>query len=121
MVLTVVEFVGGVPLYRMDKSGAHRSTIGHRAKVIQRLYIKYMTAALTESDEGKRVIEADGTGVGMVTEVRHGTAHVEAEPSVVEALQTELDAGGNSENTYALSEGDIERIEDERIVLRTRS
>jgi hypothetical protein len=29
----------------------------------------------------------------MVTEVRHGTAHVEAESSIVEALQTEFDTG----------------------------
>ncbi|ODR81873.1 hypothetical protein BG842_24220 [Haladaptatus sp. W1] len=79
-----------------------------------------MTIALTEDDQGKRVIEADGTAVGMVTEVRHGTAHVEADPSVVETLQTELDTGGNNENTYAFSEGDIERIEDDTIVLRTR-
>lgn len=79
-----------------------------------------MTIALTKDDEGKRVIESDGSDVGMVTKIRHGTAHVEAEPDVVETLQTELDAGGSDENTYAVSEEDIERIDDETVVLRTR-
>jgi sporulation protein YlmC with PRC-barrel domain len=79
-----------------------------------------MTIALSKDDEGKRVIESDGSDVGMVAEVRHGTAHVEAEPGIVEALQTELDAGGSDENTYAVSEEDVERIDDETVVLRTR-
>ncbi len=41
--------------------------------------------------------------------------------NVVETLQAELDTGGNDETTDALSEDAIERIEDDNIVLRTRS
>ncbi|WP_266074911.1 PRC-barrel domain containing protein [Haladaptatus caseinilyticus] len=79
-----------------------------------------MTTAITKDDEGKRVVEADGAEIGVVADVRHGTAHVEAEPSVVEKMKQELSAGGSDENTYALSEDAIEKIEDDRVVLQTR-
>ncbi|WP_458206971.1 PRC-barrel domain containing protein [Haladaptatus sp. NG-SE-30] len=79
-----------------------------------------MTIALTEEDEGKRVVEADGDEVGIVEDVRHGTAHVDADPAVVERMKTELGTGGSDENTFALSEDAIERIEDDEIVIQTR-
>ncbi|WP_458187498.1 PRC-barrel domain containing protein [Haladaptatus sp. NG-WS-4] len=80
-----------------------------------------MTSSLTKDEEGKRVVEADGTAVGIVENVRHGTAHVSADPTVVETMKTKLDAGGSDENTYALSEDAIARIEDDEIVLQKRN
>ncbi len=79
-----------------------------------------MTVSLTEDEQGKTVVEADGTEVGVVADVRHGTAHVEAEPSVVEKLKTELGAGGSDENTYALSEEAVENVEEDTVMLQTR-
>jgi sporulation protein YlmC with PRC-barrel domain len=79
-----------------------------------------MTVDLTKDEEGKRVVDADGTQLGIVEDVRHGTAHVEAEPAVVEEMKTELGAGGSDGNTFTLSEDGVERIEDDEIIVEAR-
>lgn len=93
---------------------------GHSPQDIPEIFYYHITISLTNDDEGKRVVEADGAEVGVIAAVRHGTAHVEAELSVVEKMKTELESGRNDENTYALSEAAIEKIEDDRVVLQTR-
>ncbi|RBI58860.1 PRC-barrel domain containing protein [halophilic archaeon] len=76
-----------------------------------------MTVALSEEDEGKRVVDADGTEVGVVADVQHGTAHVEADEDRVEEMKTRFDAGEYGENTYALQDDDVDNVDDDRLVL----
>lgn len=76
-----------------------------------------MTVALSEEDEGKRVVDADGTEVGVVADVQHGTAHVEADEDRVEEMKTRFDAGEYGENTYALQDDDVDSVDDDRLVL----
>lgn len=79
-----------------------------------------MTVALSVDDEGKRVVDSDGTDVGTIADVQHGTAHVEASPDVVEDLKTQFDAGQYGENTYAIQDDDVARIDDDRVVVEAR-
>ncbi|WP_440010303.1 PRC-barrel domain containing protein [Halomicrococcus sp. SG-WS-1] len=76
-----------------------------------------MTVALSEEDEGKRVVDADGTEVGVVADVQHGTAHVEADEDRAEEMKTRFDAGEYGENTYALQDDDVASVDDDRLVL----
>jgi sporulation protein YlmC with PRC-barrel domain len=79
-----------------------------------------MIQEFDEDDAGKTVIEADGTEVGMVADVQHGVAHVEADPSVVEKMKTRFEAGEYGENTYAVDNDAVERIEEDRVVLSVK-
>jgi len=79
-----------------------------------------MTIVLIKDDEGKRVIEVDGQtsewsrrcGVGRHTSKPNGTSSRRCRPSSTQR--------GGDENASAVSEEDIERIDDETVVLRTR-
>jgi len=72
---------------------------------------------ITESDEGKKVIGADGDEVGRVVEVSHGTAHVEPDPDISDTIMTKLGWGSRGEDTYPLQEERIESVTDDEIRL----
>jgi hypothetical protein len=76
-----------------------------------------MTVALTEDDVDKLVVDSNGSDLGTVVDVHHGTAHVSADRETVEKMQTKLPAGGIDEGTYALGDESIADITDDRIVL----
>ncbi|MFC4449151.1 PRC-barrel domain containing protein [Halorussus aquaticus] len=75
----------------------------------------------TEEDESASVFDADREKIGVVTEVRDGTAYVEPEPSLTEELKAKLDWGSHEadEDAYALRADWIDERDDE-ILLRTR-
>jgi hypothetical protein len=72
---------------------------------------------LTDSDEGKKVIGADGNEVGRVVEVSHGTAHVDPDPDISDTIMTKLGWGSRSEDTYPLQEEKIDSVTDDEIRL----
>lgn len=76
-----------------------------------------MTTALTEAEVDKTVVDSDGTELGTVVDVHHGTAQVSADPNTVEELKTKLPEGSIDEDTYALGDDSIAEITDDRIVL----
>ncbi|MFC7081195.1 PRC-barrel domain containing protein [Halorussus caseinilyticus] len=80
-----------------------------------------MTVALTEDEVDKKVVDGDGTDVGTVAEVRHGTAHVSADEETVERMQARLPQGGTDGNTYAVHDESVAEITDDRIVLDART
>lgn len=76
----------------------------------------------TAEDEGSSVFDADREKIGVVTEVRDGTAYVEPEPSLTEEFKAKLDWGNHEadEDAYALRAEWIEQVEEGEILLRTR-
>ncbi|NEU57693.1 PRC-barrel domain containing protein [Halorussus sp. MSC15.2] len=76
----------------------------------------------TEDDEGASVFDADREKIGVVTEVRDGTAYVEPEPSLTEELKAKLDWGSHEadEDAYPLRADWIDEVDDNEILLRTR-
>lgn len=74
----------------------------------------------TEADEGASVFDADREKIGVVAEVRDGTAYVEPDPSLTEELQAKLDWGshGADDEAYALRSEWVEERGDGEILLR---
>ena len=77
-----------------------------------------MTTALTEDEVDKTVVDSDGTELGTVVDLHHGTAHVSADQTTVEEMQTRLPQGGIDEDTYALGDESIAEITQDEIVLK---
>jgi sporulation protein YlmC with PRC-barrel domain len=75
------------------------------------------TVTLTEEDEGKKVINANGDEVGRVIEVEHGTAHVEPDPGLADTIKSKLGWGDSDEDTYRLDAKGVERVSDDEIHL----
>lgn len=75
------------------------------------------TVTLTEDDEGKRVITQDGDEIGMIAEVRGGTAYVDPDPGMFDRIKSELDWGDADEDTYPLNADDISEVTDDEVRL----
>lgn len=73
---------------------------------------------ITEDDEGKRVVNADGDTVGMVSGVRGGTAYIDADPGIAERLMAKLGWDNIDEDDYPLDRSHIAEITDDEIRLK---
>jgi hypothetical protein len=78
-----------------------------------------MTTNITESDEGKTVVDETGEDVGIVTEVQHDTAYVEPDPGLTDELKAKLGWGDVGEETFPLQETRIESVTEDEIRLRS--
>ncbi|WP_115863903.1 PRC-barrel domain containing protein [Halorussus litoreus] len=76
----------------------------------------------TEADEGASVFDADREKIGVVTEVRDGTAYVEPHPSLTEEFAAKLDWGSHEadEDAYPLRPEWVEAVEEGEILLDAR-
>lgn len=72
---------------------------------------------VTEEDEGKPVVTADGEELGMIEEVRGTTAYVNPEPGLVDRLKSKLGWGDADEGDYTIDETNIARITDDEVEL----
>lgn len=76
------------------------------------------TTQLTQDDEGKRVVSADGENVGMITEVRGGTAYVDPDPGMFDNVKAKLDWGDAGGDTYPINAEKIADVTDDEVRLR---
>jgi len=67
-----------------------------------------------EDDVGKLVVDTVGRELGIVTEIRQGTAYIDPEPGFVAKLRTRLGIGGG-DGTVPLYENRITAVTDEAI------
>jgi hypothetical protein len=73
------------------------------------------TTQLTEDDEGKPVVSGDGDEIGMITEVRGGTAHVDPDPGMFDSVKAKLDWGDAGEDTYPLEADKVADVTDDEV------
>lgn len=73
---------------------------------------------ITDDEVGKDIVNADGEKIGMVTEVRHGTAYVDPDPSLTDKLMAKLGWEHTDDEAYPLQKSQIEEITDDEIRLR---
>jgi len=73
---------------------------------------------VTSEDEGKRVVSANGDDIGMVTEVRDDTAHVDPDPGITDTIRSKLGWGNADQENYMLPSDQISTITDDEIRLR---
>lgn len=74
--------------------------------------------AVTDADEGKRVVNADGDEIGIVATVRDGQAYVDADPVVTDAVMAKLGWRDVEDDTYPLDADDVAEITGDEIRLR---
>jgi hypothetical protein len=72
---------------------------------------------VTEEEEGKQVVNQAGETIGVVAEIRDGTAYVDPDPGMFETIKDKLGWGDADEDTYPLSEDEIDRITDDEVAL----
>lgn len=72
---------------------------------------------LTEDDEGKAIINAEGNQIGRVVKVEHGNAHVDPDPSLTDTIRSKLGWGKDDVENYRLDSSDIKHITDDEIHL----
>ncbi|MXV61692.1 PRC-barrel domain containing protein [Natronorubrum sp. JWXQ-INN-674] len=73
---------------------------------------------ITKDDEGKRVLNTDGTEIGRIVEVRDGHGYVEPDPSITDTIKAKLGWASRSDESHPLDEGSIKKITDDAVHLR---
>ncbi|ELZ01695.1 hypothetical protein C482_06572 [Natrialba chahannaoensis JCM 10990] len=73
---------------------------------------------LTKADEGKRVLNIDGTEVGRIVAVEEGRGYVDPDPSLTKTIKAKLGWGDITHGAHPLDEGSIEEITEETVRLR---
>ena len=77
-----------------------------------------MASTLTESDEGKAVVNASGEQVGIVSGFRGGVAYVDPDPGIGDKLMSKLGWGDVDDDDYPLDGSDVETVTDDEVRLR---
>lgn len=73
---------------------------------------------VTDDDEGKKVVNAAGETIGMVSTVRDGVAHVDPDPGIADTIRSKLGWGKADEGDYALEATRIDTVTDDEIRLK---
>jgi len=73
---------------------------------------------VTDEDQGKAVVDSTGHDIGMVTEVKSGTAYVNADPGLTDSIRSTLGWNEADEDDYALDESRIDSVTDDEIRLK---
>lgn len=71
----------------------------------------------TEHDAGKRVVDTSGDQLGIVAEVRDGTAYVDSDPSLTDTVMSKLGWAEADADTYPLDATRVEEITEDEIRL----
>lgn len=73
---------------------------------------------VTDDDQGKAVVDSTGHEIGMVSEVKSGTAYVNADPGLTDSIRSTLGWSDADEDDYALDESRIDSVTDDEIRLK---
>jgi len=72
---------------------------------------------ITDEDEGKKVVDSSGHEIGMVTEVKSGTAFVNADPGLADKIRSKLGWNEGDQEDFTLQEHNIDAVTDDEIRL----
>jgi hypothetical protein len=73
---------------------------------------------LTEKDEGKRVLNADGETIGMISGFRGGKAYVDPDPGITDKIMSRLGWENVDEDDYTLDSDMVAQISDDEVHLK---
>lgn len=73
---------------------------------------------VTDDDQGKAVVNTNGEKIGMVTEIKSGTAYVNADPSLTDTIRSKLGWSDADQDDYVLDEDHIDTVTDDEIRLK---
>lgn len=76
-----------------------------------------MASKLSERDEGKTVVNADGEEVGMISAFRGGTAYVDPDPGIADSVRSKLGWSDVDDDDYPLANDHVETVTDDEVRL----
>lgn len=78
------------------------------------------TVQFNDDDVGKTVVNGNGTDVGLVTAVEHGTAYVDPDPGITTKITAALGwENVDEEDGYPLQEQAVATVTEDEIRLRS--
>ena len=72
---------------------------------------------LTEQDEGKHVVNADGDTIGVISGFRGGRAYVDPDPGITDKIMSRLGWADVDEDDYPLETDNVANITDDEVRL----
>jgi len=76
-----------------------------------------MADIVSDDDQGKPVVDDNGQKVGVVSEVRGGTAYVDPDPGVTDKVKSRLGWSDADADDYPLTDDEIATVTDDEIRL----
>jgi hypothetical protein len=73
---------------------------------------------VSESDKGKKIVNAHGDVIGIVSSVRGGTAYVDPDPGVTDKIMSKLGWSSTDDEDYPLNQSKIDAVTDDEIRLK---
>ena len=73
---------------------------------------------VSESDEGKEVVNAHGDIIGIVSGVRRGTAYVDPDPGITDEIMSKLGWNSTDDEDYPLEQSRVDVITDDEVRLK---
>lgn len=74
-------------------------------------------STLSESDEGKQVVDADGQAIGVLSNVDGRTVQINPNHGFAAKIRATLNWGDDDEDTYSLSTDSIANVTDDEVRL----
>jgi len=72
---------------------------------------------LTEEDEGKNVVNADGDQIGVISGFRGGQAYVDPDAGMTDKIMSALGWSDVEDDHYALDEDHVDHVTDDEVRL----
>ncbi|MFC7143088.1 PRC-barrel domain containing protein [Halosimplex aquaticum] len=72
---------------------------------------------VSDDDQGKPIVDENGEKIGVVSEVRAGTAYVDPDPGITDTVSSKLGWSDADEDDYPLPADEIAVITDDEIRL----
>lgn len=79
-----------------------------------------MSTRITQDEEGKPVVDANGNDIGIIASVQEETAHVNIDPGLAEKVKSQLGWEEASGDTYPIQPEMIASISTNEVQLQHR-
>ena len=74
---------------------------------------------LKEVDKGKRVVDAQGNKIGMISGFRDGQAYVDPDPSTTDSIRSKLNWDSVSSDDKPLDHSKVVEVTDDEVRIST--
>ncbi|WP_436928001.1 PRC-barrel domain containing protein [Halosimplex amylolyticum] len=72
---------------------------------------------VSDDDQGKPIVDEHGEKIGVVSEVRGGTAYVDPDPGITDKVSSKMGWSSADEDDYPLPTSEIAVVTDDEIRL----
>ncbi|WP_435346367.1 PRC-barrel domain containing protein [Haloarchaeobius sp. HRN-SO-5] len=72
----------------------------------------------TDDDRGKRVVNADGDKIGMISNVQGDVAHVDPDPGITDQIRSKLGWDTAGQEEFRLDQSKVNTITEDEVRLK---